>query len=695
LKELQSGGKIVQQMTRNGVVEVNKATGGAERISGRELAVSHDTNEAEPLAGVADRILSERRELKKRAVKRENTKIFKRVQRSPDSTRLQFTDEERTDPALAKSIKKSEKAAVRYEKAQARVPKEKVLSIERVPDAPTIPKGERKPEAIRPVFSDKGRLTDLQRVTGKPDGIPTGKPATRLVFRERDKPPNGKLTHALSRPGREAGLAFHGEIRKREGDNVGVEAAHGAEQTAESAGRFAAAGYRHMQFRPYKNAEKATEKAFKANVNVLYEQSLRMNPELEHMGPIKKALHKRKIQRDYAKTFRESQKTAERVKTTARTAKKAAEKTKEAVEKAGRFVVRHWKGILMFGGAFLLLVLLITGISSCVSMFGGGFTSVIGTSYTAEDEDIIGADADYTALESQLAARIAGIESTYGGYDEYRYSLDEIGHDPFELASYLTAKFNMYTREQVQAELQSLFNQQYTLTLTSVTEIRYKTETRTGSYTWTDADGNSHSESYTYEVQVPYNYYILYITLTNRSLGAIALSNLTSEQAEMYAVYMETKGNKPELFGGNPYVRGEYTHYDIPPAALTDTAFAAMMREAEKYLGMPYVWGGSSPSTSFDCSGFVCYVVNQSGVGSVGRTTAQGLFDICAIIPPSDARPGDLILFHSTYNSPGAVSHVGIYVGGGYMVHAGNPIGYADITSPYWVNHFYAFGRLP
>jgi hypothetical protein len=331
-------------------------------------------------------------------------------------------------------------------------------------------------------------------------------------------------------------------------------------------------------------------------------------------------------------------------------------------------------------------------------MFGGGFNTIIATSYTAEDEEITGADADYTTLENGLRQRVNRIETDYPGYDEYRYSLDEIGHDPFELASYLTARYNDYTRAAVQGDLSALFSQQYALTFSPVTEVRYRTETRTGSYSWTDADGNTHTETYTYEVQVPYNYYILNVKLVNRSLGSVALSNLTPEQAEMYDVYMETKGNKPELFADNVYVnRGEYTDYDIPPNALTDVKFAAMIREAEKYLGYPYVWGGSSPSTSFDCSGFVSWVINQSGAGSVGRMTANGLFNYCAIIPTSQAKPGDLIFFIGTYDAPDHTmpSHVGIYVGDNMMLHCGNPISYASVTTSYWTSHFFAYGRLP
>jgi cell wall-associated NlpC family hydrolase len=247
----------------------------------------------------------------------------------------------------------------------------------------------------------------------------------------------------------------------------------------------------------------------------------------------------------------------------------------------------------------------------------------------------------------------------------------------------------------VQSELERLFGQQYKLTLTPVTETRYRTETRTGSYDTTDpVTGVVTTHYYTYTVEVPYSYYILNVKLENKSFGAVARAKMTAEQAEMYAVYMETKGNKPELFADNPSVnQGEYTDYDIPPEALTDAKFAAMIAEAEKYLGYPYVWGGSSPSTSFDCSGYVSWVLNHSG-WNFGRLTGSGLKDKCAIIPKSEAKPGDLIFFQGTYNTSGA-SHVGIYVGGGMMIHCGNPISYTSIETDYWQNHFYCYGRLP
>jgi cell wall-associated NlpC family hydrolase len=608
--ELKTGDKIVQQMTRDGAVEINKATGGAENISARETAAPEADSPGTAVVAVADRVISERGAQKKRAVKRANQKIYESVHQPPE-------------------------------------------------------------------FHRKGRVADP----------PQGKTATRLSFRERDQPPNGKLNHRMNRPGREAALAVHGEIDRSNADgNTGVQAAHYGERAAEGAARKIGDGYEHMKFRPERTAAKAQQKTVKQNVDALYQRSLRLNPELAQANPIQKALHKRKIKRDYVKSFRQGNRAGA-------TAAKAAQKAKQAAGSTGKFIVKHGKGLAIIGGFLGVVVILVAGFGSCSSMFSGMVNGVVGTSYTAENPEITGADADYTALENGLAAEIEGIESSYPGYDEYRYFLDEIGHDPYELASYLTAKFNSYTREQVQAELAALFAQQYTLTLDPVTEIRYREETYTD--TWTDPEtGETYTDTYT--VQVPYEYYILNVTLTNKSLGAVALANLTPEQAEMYLVYMETKGNKPELFGDNVYVdQGDYTDYDIPPEALTDSTFAAMIQEAEKYLGMAYVWGGSSPTSGFDCSGYVSWVINQSGAGSVGRMTASGLLNHCAVIAPGEAQPGDLIFFENTYDSAGPASHVGIYVGGGMMIHCGNPISYASVTTDYWQSHFLAYGRLP
>ena len=612
MKELKSSDKIVQQLSKNGAVEVNKATGGEKRISAR------DAPDASPAAvkigSVTERVQAERAAAKKRAIRKANRKIYENVQSKPETK-------------------------------------------------------------------------------------------SRLEFRERDKPPNGKLTHALERPGREAALAVHSQIRKSEGDNSGVQAAHFTERTAEGAARTARNVHSRLKHEPQRKLLKAEQKAVKTNANAMYKRDLQTKPGLDKAGAARKAAYKRKIKKDYARAFRQGNlgNTVKKAKRAKKNTERTAKSIAFAVRQTVKFIVANWKWLAIVGCVLGLIILLVTIFSSILTMFGGGFNAVIGTSYTAEDADILGADADYAALESNLAARIARVESDYPGYDEYRYDLDQIGHDPFTLASYLTAKFNMYTREQVQAELAALFAQQYTLTLTPETEVRYRTETRIGTATgtYTDEDGEvvEYKYEYEYEVQVAYNYYILNVSLTNRSLGNVAFSNLTPEQYESYLTYMETSGNKPELFEGNPYAGGRPpTIYDIPPEALNDARFAAMLAEAEKYLGYPYVWGGSSPSTSFDCSGYVSWVINNSGIGyNVGRMGAKALSNWTVPVSPADAKPGDLIFFWKTYNAPdpNAATHVGIYVGGGYMIHCGNPISYASITTTYWVNHFYGFGRLP
>ena len=384
---------------------------------------------------------------------------------------------------------------------------------------------------------------------------------------------------------------------------------------------------------------------------------------------------------------------------TAKNAGKAAKETKKVSERVGEFVSKHWHGLLI-GGGILLVVMMISGMmGSCSVMFQGGSDVVVETSYTAEDSDILAVEADYCALEAALQARINNIEAEFPGYDEINITQDQIGHNPYELASYLTVVFENYTRSQVQGTLQQIFAAQYELTFDSVVETRYRTETRTRTVTYTDPEtGESYDEEEEYEVEVPYDYYILNVTLDNKGLANILLSaGLTDDQMMRYGLLMQTLGNKPEIFGDNPYAIAiqDVLHYDIPGEALTDERFRRMITEAEKYLGYPYVWGGSSPSTSFDCSGFVSWVINHCGNGwNVGRLTADGLKNICAIIPRSEAKPGDLIFFQGTYNTTGA-SHVAIYVGNGMMIHCGNPIQYASIDTAYWQAHFYCFGRLP
>ena len=384
---------------------------------------------------------------------------------------------------------------------------------------------------------------------------------------------------------------------------------------------------------------------------------------------------------------------------TAKGAGKAAKETRNVLEKAAEFISSHSHMILV-GGVLLLVIMVISGaMGSCSVFFQSGANVVIDTSYTADDEDILGAEADYCDLEAEMQARIDNIRTEYDGYDEYRIHTDQIGHNPFELASYLTVLFENYKREQVQDTLQELFDSQYELTIEEEVEIRTRIETREVEHSETDPEtGEEDTWTETEEYEVEYEYYILNVTLANHGLGkVIAESGITEDQMQRYAVLMQTYGNKKEIFGDNPYAIAvqDVLHYDIPGEALTDERFRRMITEAEKYLGYPYVWGGAPPSTSFDCSGFVSWVINHCGNGwSYGRLTAEGLRQVCAIIPKSEAKPGDLIFFQGTYNTSGA-SHVGIYVGNGMMIHCGNPIQYASTETSYWQAHYYCCGRLP
>ena len=483
----------------------------------------------------------------------------------------------------------------------------------------------------------------------------------------------------------------HGKIHQVERENVGTEAAHKTELAGERVVRGTTRFIKkRIRTRPARQVRKWERKTISAKADYAYRQLVQENPSLQS-NPLSRLWQKRQLKKQYRKQAKGAAKTG------AKAAKKTAVTAKNIAGAAWRFVRSNPKIILLAACLFLLIVVLQSCMGALTTIGNGLIGAVGGTSYVSSDSDIEAVEADYTALETALREKLARIERDYPSYDEYRYSVDEIGHDPFELASYLTVKYDAYTPAKVRAELQNLMEQQYTLTITETVEVRYRTETRTDTWTETDPEtGETTTHSDTYEVEVPYNYYILNVSLRNKSLGAVALANLDPEQTERYHVYQKTKGNRPNLFEGNIYVHpGEYTDYDIPPAALADPAFAALIAEAEKYLGYPYVWGGSKPSTSFDCSGFVCYVLDKSGVYPMSRTTAQGIFNQCAKIPPGEAKPGDIIFFTGTYDSSGPVSHVGIYVGDNMMLHcASGGVQYARTDTKYWTEHFYAMGRL-
>ena len=495
----------------------------------------------------------------------------------------------------------------------------------------------------------------------------------------KQKPPKkpGAVKHLAHTAGHGVHGFVHGKLYEVEQENVGTEGAHRSELAAESVYRFGRRKLRKaIREHPAKAVERAESKHIKATADYYYRKTVEEHPEMQEGGAVSRYLQKQKIKRQYAKQAREA------ARQTAKAAEGTASVTGKLTEKVSAYIKEHPGGLLLLLAAFLLLVVLQSCMSSLVTV-GNGVVGAIGAStYAAEDADLLGAEAAYCALEDELQRYLDTYTRTHD-YDEYHFDLDTIEHDPYVLLSIVCALHEgEWTLDEVQGTLQMLFDRQYILTEDVVVEVRYRTVTRT------DSEGND------YDVEVPYNYYICYVTLENFNLSHVPVYMMSEEQLSMYALYMSTLGNRPDLFPASGYI-GKYItnrppEHEVPESYLDDETFAAILKEAEKYLGFPYVWGGSSPSTSFDCSGFVSYVYNQCG-WDFGRLGAQGLYNISA--RTSSPKPGDLVFFTGTYDTPG-ISHVGIYVGDGWMLHCGDPISYANLNTSYWQSHFYAYGKL-
>ena len=526
------------------------------------------------------------------------------------------------------------------------------------------------------------KLKSEQEVKAKKNAAASGKKGGK------PKKPGNLAADALS-------AKAHQSVRNADQDNnSGVEAAHFTEGSAEGAARAGSRFQYGRKLRQYKKLERLEKKANKDAADSIFAERMKSDPQAGS-NLFSRWRQKQAIKKEYAA----AKAGAAAAENTAAGTAKAAQGTASMTEKAFQFVQSHSHIIIGIAAVGLLVLVIAGSVSSCSVLINGGGNVVLGTSYTAEDEDLKGVETDYTKLEDKLRKQIDRIETDHPGYDEYRYNLAEIGHNPYELASLLTVEFENYTRSQVQARLQSIFEAQYELKLVEKVEIRTRKETRVG-YSYNPITGTGHT--YTYQVTVQYEYKILNVTLLNRGVDYVARnSGLTDDQLQRYEVTLDCRGNRDDLFAGIAFATpdgagssGEYQDYDIPGEALTDEKFRKMITEAEKYLGYPYVWGGSSPSTSFDCSGFVSWVINHCGNGwNVGRQTANGLMGKCDIIPKSEAKPGDLIFFQKTYNTSGAF-HVGIYVGNGMMIHCGNPISYASIETNYWRQHYYCMGRI-
>ena len=579
--------------------------------------------------------------------------------------RLKFSDEERASPELGKKIEKADKAADKADSVQRKIPSRKKLKADVVPD----PK--------------------------------SGKLKVKLQFEESRKKPPSKLTHAVQTvPGETVRGQLHRKVRETEDDNVGTESAHALEQSAESAAHVLHAGYRSHKLKPYREAARADEKLDKANLSALQKKMEQDHPT---SNPYSKFQQRKAIKRQYAaaKAANASGSTQSAATITEKAAQKAAQTTK----KAAAFVKKHSKVLLVVLAFLMLLGFFLSGLSSCSVVMEGVISGIASSTYASTDGAIQGAEAAYCAMEAALQNKLDKYESTHS-YDDYIYDLDEIGHDPYVLTSILSALHpGEWTLPEVMGTLDMLFEKQYILTEEVETETRYRTETLigerhaqdpiTGEYLY-DSWGDPIMEEYEYEDEVPYTHYTCTVTLENFDLSHVPVYVMTEEELGMYAAYMSTLGNRPDLFPDSEYIDrydGTYPVYEIPPEAMEDAQFAAMITEAEKYLGYPYIWGGSSPSTSFDCSGFVSWVVNHSG-WNVGRLSAQGLCNICTPVSSSNVKPGDLVFFKGTYDTPG-VSHVGIYVGSNRMLHCGDPISYTNLNSSYWQSHFYTYGRLP
>ena len=648
MKPLKPRDKVTQRMTRAGLTLDNQTTGESMNISSREAEPEYTAKPDGTAEKALERAVDIRDRHKAKQAARHGERMAKEA--SGPASRLQFTAEERASPELAPYIKQAEKRADRLDAAKSALPQKRVIA--------------------------KATVYDEAK----------GKTRSKLHFEKVEKHPPKLKPNPASRPVQEAGLYLHGKIHEVEQENVGVEGGHKAEELAErQAGKALRNARRRHKLKPYRAAAKAERKSMAANAEFVYQKSLRDNPELAQAvsNPISRLWQKQHIKREYAKAARAAGRgAAGSAKTTASAARKAAEKGKQAAS----LVARHWKGALLIGGVGLLLMLIMGGLQSCTAMFGSAGTGLAATSYLSEDSDMLGAEAAYAGMEADLQYELDHYETLHPGHDEYRFELDEIGHDPYVLTSILSALHNgVFTLEEIQGDLAMLFEQQYTLTERVEVEIRYRTVTHT------DSDGNE------YEEEVPYRYSICYVTLKNADLSPLPVYLMSEKQLSLYAAYMQTLGNRQDLFPSGSYPNAstvkEPTYYEIPPEALKDEAFAAMIAEADKYVGYPYVWGGSSPSTSFDCSGFISWVLNHSG-WDVGRLGAQGLCNICTPVSPEQAKPGDLVFFVGTYDTPG-VSHVGLYVGNSVMLHCGDPISYTNLNSSYWQIHLFCYGRLP
>ena len=665
MRELKASDKIAQEMTKNGLVEENLATGEVTNISSREAETEYAAHKEDSTApkAVKRAAIEHRRVRSKQPVKQD-------VKSEPKSSNKKVISERSPENPSHRAWRTSGTPEPGKHTAD-------------------------KPAMSKSALKGSSKISKAQPAPK----TPTGNSKSHLSFTSKEKQPNGRLRHdLLARPSAAVRAAGHQQVYEAEQDNVGVEAGHRGEILLEhGARRTEQAAFQRVRDHRMSRLQEGSpieESATHIHSGSTVRKAKHNSPAQTGSNPVSRYIQKKRIQRNTVKQIRQTEQAS---KETATVTKTAAQRAKDAVKDAAAFVGRHHKGALILLGVGAVAFMLISGISSLSTVLSSSTGSIFSTSYLSEDADMLAAEAAYAGMEANLQDELDHYAERHPGYDEYIFDLDDIEHDPYVLISILSALHEgTFTLSDVHSDLNMLFEKQYILTEDVTTETRYRTETRTGTRTVTDPEtGEESEEEYEYEVQAPYTYSICTVSLENFNLSHVPIYVMSEEQLSLYAGYMSTLGNREDLFAGTPGASSlrEPTYYDIPPEALEDEQFAAMMAEATKYIGYPYVWGGSNPSTSFDCSGFVSWVLNQCG-WNVGRLGADSLYYYCTPVSPANARPGDLVFFERTYDETG-VTHVGIYVGNNMMLHCGNPIGYADLSGSYWQEHFFAFGRLP
>ena len=732
-EQLKPKDKVVMRMTRDGAVEDNLTEGTSERISKRledaQLVKPHETDSAV----LPEEAAKHKQPIPEDLLPKQEEPTAENTETVPEHTQPEYKPGEMpvieshspapsvsevhhsasVDPGIV-MVKTSMTSSARRTQAveavdgkaildkAAETAADKPISDEAAPTTKKIQRLEKKSEKAHERLDAAREKLPTKKVLKKERVFDDekGKGKTRLYFEDEIKMPKGqsKLQFEADKSVRKVGdtlaSGIHGKIHEVEQDNSAVEAAHRSEIVAETAVRHYSHHKKSQANKPFEKVSKLEHEAQVADTKLHYEKTQQEHPEMKKQRPnMNKHYQKQSIKKEYAAARKAGSQTASTA--TKNTGKKVGEK---AADKVKEFVSKNKKVFIWIGVGLLILVLFAAGISSCTAMFSSTGTSIITSSYLSEDEAMLGAEEQYCEMEAELQDKLDNFESYYPGYDEYNFDLDDIEHDPYVLISILSALHEAeFTLNEVQSTLQMLFDKQYILTTEEIVEVRYRTETRVGSYTTTDPEtGATTTHYYTYEVQVPYNYYIMNVTLENFNLSHVPVYIMSQDQLSMYATYMSVVGNREDLFPNSPYVDKYITdppdEYTVNSAYLSDETFATLIEEAEKYLNYPYVWGGSNPSTSFDCSGFVSYVLTNSGLVNTGRLGAQGLYNVCTPVSRANAKPGDLVFFTGTYDTPG-VSHVGIYVGDGVMLHCGDPIQYSSINTSYWQSHFYAFGR--